>query len=480
MSDRVRVRFAPSPTGYLHVGGARTALYNWLFARHHGGAFILRIEDTDVDRSTEESAEAILESLQWLGLEWDERPYRQADRLSLYQEHAERLLKAGKAYRCVCTPGELEERRRGALAAGRTPRYDGRCRDRQPESGKPWALRLRVGNEGMTVVEDLIHGDVHFDNAELDDFILVRSDGLPTYNFAVVVDDALLDVTDVIRGDDHLSNTPKQIQLYRALDYPLPRFAHIPMILGPDRTRLSKRHGATSVLAYRELGYLPEALVNYLVRLGWSHGDQEIFSREELIRYFDITRVGDTPAVFDQAKLDWLNAHYLREADPKRLADLLVPFWRQAGISAEEIEVRGAEWPGSGRAGTFGEAVVHTFRERAKTLSELALGSRYLFRGPVEHDTKAMETHLTPEILKNLGDLRDLLQNVRVFEATSLEKLYRDFVAERGMKLKDVAQPSRVALTGRSVSPPLFEVMELLGRDLCLERLGAALQKITT
>ncbi|MFQ5532319.1 MAG: glutamate--tRNA ligase [Candidatus Methylomirabilales bacterium] len=480
MSERVRVRFAPSPTGYLHVGGARTALVNWLFARHHGGAFILRIEDTDVDRSSEESVRAILESMQWLGLDWDEGPYRQADRLSLYREHADRLLKAGKAYRCICTPEELEERRKLALAAGQSPRYDGRCRDRQPEPGKPWALRLRVGDTGVTVVEDLIHGEVCFDNAELDDFILLRSDGLPTYNFAVVVDDALFDVTHVIRGDDHLSNTPKQIHLYRALEFPLPRFAHIPMILGSDRTRLSKRHGATSVLAYRELGYLPEALVNYLVRLGWSHGDQEIFSREELIRYFDVARVGDTPAVFDQAKLDWLNGHYLREADPKRLADLLVPFWRQSGISAEEIEARGAEWSGLGRAGTFGEAVVHSFRERAKTVSELAQSSRFLFRGPVEYDVDAVETHLQPETLRNLGALRDNLEKVRVFEAATLEKLYRDFATEKGLKLKDVAQPTRVALTGRSVSPPLFQVMELLGRDLCLERVGAAVQRMNT
>ena len=477
MSERVRVRFAPSPTGYLHVGGARTALYNWLFARHHGGVFILRIEDTDVDRSTEESARAILESMQWLGLDWDEGPYRQADRLSLYREHADRLLKAGKAYRCVCTPEELEERRKSALAAGHSPRYDGRCRDRQPEPGKPWALRLRVGDTGVTVVEDLIHGEVCFENAELDDFILLRSDGLPTYNFAVVVDDALFDVTHVVRGDDHLSNTPRQIHLYRALDFPLPRFAHIPMILGSDRTRLSKRHGATSVLAYRELGYLPEALVNYLVRLGWSHGDQEIFSREELVRYFDVARVGDTPAVFDQAKLDWLNAHYLREADPKRLADLLVPFWLQSGISAEEIEARGGEWSGLGRAETFGEAVVHSFRERAKTVSELAQSSRFLFRDRVEYDGDAVETHLQSETLRNLGALRDSLQKVTVFEAGTLERLYRDFATEKGLKLKDVAQPTRVVLTGRSVSPPLFQVMELLGRELCLERLGAAIQR---
>ncbi|MFQ5848444.1 MAG: glutamate--tRNA ligase [Candidatus Methylomirabilales bacterium] len=477
MSERVRVRFAPSPTGYLHVGGARTALYNWLFARHHGGTYILRIEDTDVDRSTEASVEAIVESLRWLGLDWDEGPVRQAARFAIYREYADRLLESGKAYRCTCTPEELEERRKMAVAEGRSPRYDGRCWERQAEAGKPWALRLRVTDAGMTVVEDLIHGAVCFDNAELDDFILMRSDGLPTYNFAVVVDDALLRVTHVIRGDDHLSNTPKQIQVYRALDFPLPRFAHVPMILGPDRTRLSKRHGATSVLAFRELGYLPEAMVNYLVRLGWSHGDQEIFNREELVRYFDIARVGDTPAIFDQAKLDWLNAHYLREADPKRLADLLVPFYRQAGISPEEIEAKAAGWSSSGKAGTFGEAVIRAFRERAKTLGDLAQASLFLFRVATDVDVQAVEKYLQPEALEPLRELHERLQGIGSFDAASLERLYRDFVAEKRLKLGDVAQPSRVALTGRSVSPPLFLVMELVGREACLERLGAALRR---
>ncbi|MFQ5882339.1 MAG: glutamate--tRNA ligase [Candidatus Methylomirabilales bacterium] len=480
MSERVRVRFAPSPTGYLHVGGARTALYNWLFARHHGGTFFLRIEDTDVERSTAVSAEAILEGMQWLGLDWDEGPFRQVERLSVYREHAERLLKAGKAYGCTCTPEELEERRKAALADGRSPRYDGRCRDRRPEIGRPWALRLRVSGAGVTVVQDLIHGEVRFDNAELDDFILLRSDGLPTYNFAVVVDDALFNATHVIRGDDHLSNTPKQIHLYQALNFPLPRFAHIPMILGPDRTRLSKRHGATSVLGYRELGYLPEALVNYLARLGWSHGDQEIFSREELIRYFDISRVGHTPAVFDQAKLDWLNAHYLREADPKRLADLLVPFWRQAGILPEEIEAKAGSWSSSGRPGTFGETVILAFRERAKTLRELAQASGFLFRASVDYDGKAVEKYLRPEALTSLRELCGRLQKVTPFNAATLEGLYRDFVAEKGLKLGDVAQPTRLALTGRMVSPPLFQVMELLGREICLQRLEAAFQRIAS
>lgn len=477
MSDRVRVRFAPSPTGDLHVGGARTALYNWLFARHQHGELLLRIEDTDVERSTAESAEAIVESLQWLGLDWEEGPYRQAERLAIYREHADRLIEAGRAYRCVCTPEELEERRKTALAAGRSPRYDGRCRDRRVGVEKPWALRLRVDDAGVTVVKDLIHGEVRFENAELDDFILVRSDGLPTYNFAVVVDDALMQITHVIRGDDHLSNTPKQIQVYGALDFALPQFAHVPMILGPDRTRLSKRHGATSVLAFRDLGYLPEALVNYLVRLGWSHGDQEIFSRDELVRYFDLARVGHTPAVFDQVKLDWLNGHYLRQADPKRLADLLVGFWLKSGIPDNEIEAAASRWSNRGHTSSFGEAVVQAFGERAKTLWELAQDSRFLFRIAIEYDVRAKDKYFRPETRKHLQEVRDRIGSVGSFDAATLEKLYRDFVAERGLKLGDVAQPTRIALTGLSVSPPLFQVMELLGREICVERLEVVLRQ---
>lgn len=451
-------------------------MYNWLFARHHGGIFILRIEDTDTERSTVESAEGILEAMRWLGLDWDEGPYRQADRLAIYREQAEHLLRAGKAYRCTCTPEELEARRKAAFAAGRTPRYDGRCRDRAPDPGRPGVVRLRVPDDGVTVVHDLIHGEVTFQNVELDDFILLRSDQIPTYNFAVVVDDALMAVSHVIRGDDHLSNTPKQLHLYHALGFPLPRFAHIPMILGADRTRLSKRHGATSVLAYRDMGYLPETLVNYLARLGWSHGDQEIFSREELCRYFTLDKVGKTPAVFDQAKLDWLNAHYLRMADIKRLGDLVVAFWRNEGIPAEEIEAKEEGWAAAGRRGTFREAVVSLFRERAKTLQELAQHCRFLFGEQVVYDPEAEGRHLRPEALSHLKALLPELQAVRPFDVGTLERVYRDFIARKGIPLKEVAQATRVILTGRAVSPPLFQVMELLGRETCLKRLEAALK----
>lgn len=464
MTEAVKVRFAPSPTGYLHVGGARTALYNWLFARHHNGAFVLRIEDTDPERSTEESAGAILEGLRWLGLDWDEL-YRQAERLKLYQEHAEWLIEEGKAYYCICRPEELEERRKGALAAGLPPRYNGRCRGRTVKD-QPAAIRFLMSEEGQTVVEDLIHGEVAFDDRELDDFILLRSDGTPTYNFAVVVDDHLMAITHVIRGDDHLSNTPKQLKLYQAFGFPIPRFAHLPMILGPDRTRLSKRHGATSIQAYRDMGYLPEALVNYLARLGWSHGDQEIFTREELIQHFSLERVGKTPAVFDPSKLLWLNGYYLRKAEPKRLVQLLQPFWEEAGVGLEELKQKDELWL---------ERVVMLFQERAKTLEELAISSRICFAVEVDVDPEAKAQHLGPKKLELLRELRPKLSALPDLQASSIEAFLRAFVAGKGLKLVEVAQPMRVALTGRTVSPPLFEVMALLGKPLCLKRLNAIL-----
>ena len=416
----VRVRFAPSPTGYLHVGGARTALYNWLFARHHGGLFILRIEDTDVERSTEESAGAILDGMKWLGMEWDEGPYRQAERMHLYREHAERLVAEGTAYYCTCPPEELEGRRKAALAAGQSLKYDGRCRASCHPEG---ALRFRLPETGITIVSDLIHGPVEFDHSQLDDFIIARSDGYPTYNFAAVVDDAAMDITHVIRGDDPLSNTPRQILLYQALGYPLPRFAHIPMILGPDRTRLSKRHGATSITAYREMGYLPQAMVNYLVRLGWSHGDQEIFSREEMIRYFSLEKVGKTPAVFDPQKLEWVNAHYLKTLPASYLVEQMKPFWIQDGAS--ERELKGGE--GHALEGEAEEAsegwlgsIVDALRERSRTLVEMTQSSRYFFRDPGGYDEKAQKA-LSAHLRVPLTDLVAQLGSHPDFTAFSLD-----------------------------------------------------------
>ncbi|WP_456431621.1 glutamate--tRNA ligase, partial [Thermosulfuriphilus sp.] len=328
----VKTRFPPSPTGHLHIGGARTALFNWLFARHHGGSFVLRFEDTDRERSRPEYAQAIREAMEWLGLNWDEGPYYQSQRLELYREHIERLVAEGKAYWCRCSPEELEAKREKALAEGRKPKYDGACRDLGLGPGPGRVVRFRIPPTGSTVVEDLIRGPVAFDHQELDDFIILRSDGIPTYHFAVVIDDMTMGITHVIRGDDHLNNTPKHILLFEALGASVPRFAHVPMILGPDRTRLSKRHGAMSVLAYREAGYLPQALINYLVRLGWSYGDQEIFSLEELIEKFSLENIGRSAAVFNPDKLLWLNAHYIKEESVESLARLVRPFLARLGI----------------------------------------------------------------------------------------------------------------------------------------------------
>src|SRR5262245_13581649 len=329
----IRVRFAPSPTGHLHVGGARTALFNWLLARHHRGPFILRIEDTDRSRSTDENIVSIVDALRWLGLDWDEGPptpgYRQTERFAIYREHAERLVRSGRAYYCDCSPELLDQERAAAQQRGETFRYSGRCRERGLSAG---ALRLKIPTAGTTVVNDLIHGPVAFEHRQLDDWILVRTDGTPTYNFCVVVDDVTMGITHVIRGNDHLSNTPKQILCYEAFGYPVPEMAHVSMILGADRHRLSKRHGATSVQAFRDAGILPEAMVNYLARLGWSHGDQEIFSRDDLIQFFDIKDVASSGAVFDQTKLEWLNQEYMKRMDDARLAEVTAPFVARAGL----------------------------------------------------------------------------------------------------------------------------------------------------
>ena len=475
---KVRVRFAPSPTGYLHVGGARTALYNWLFARHENGVFILRIEDTDPERSTDESVAGILEAMRWLGLDWDEGPevggpvgpYRQAERLDLYRDHAQRLLDDGKAYYCVCTPEELEGRRKAALAAGLSPKYDGRCRGRgsRPPTPLGAAVRLLVQGEGVVEIADLVHGPIRFEDAELDDFILLRSDGMPTYNFAVVVDDVLMRITHVIRGDDHISNTPRQIKLYEALGLPVPRFAHIPMILGPDRARLSKRHGAMGVMAYQQMGYLPEAMVNYLARLGWSHGDQEIFTQEELFRHFTLEKVGRTPAVFDPVKLEWLNGQYVKRAVPDRLAALVKPFWEASGVSREELERKGEVWL---------QAVAGLFQERARTLSELASSSRFVFEGKIERDEAAVRNILTQEAKARVAALLQEIETLPSFTAAALESLFRTRAAALGLKLVDLAQPFRVALSGKTVSPPIFPTMELMGWNLVRRRVEEAMKE---
>jgi len=465
MSQSVRVRFPPSPTGHLHVGRARTALFNWLFARHHRGVFVLRIEDTDRERSTEEFLQSILEAMTWLGLDWDEGPpvpgYRQTERLDIYRAHAERLLAEGKAYRCRCTAETLDALRQAAQQRKETFRYPGTCRDADVSASEPHSLRLRAPREGQTLVEDVIRGAVVFDNAELDDWILVRTDGTPTYNFCVVVDDVTMKITHVIRGNDHLSNTPKQVHCYEALGYPLPVFAHTAMILGPDRSRLSGRHGAVSVLEYRDSGILPEALVNYLARLGWSHGDQEIFSRDELIRLFDLGQVGTADAVFDPAKLEWVSHHWIKEAPAARLADELAPFLERAGLPVPADRA----WLGR---------VAESLKERAPTLVEMAERAAFYLRPPATYDLQATAKFWKEGAAERYAIIIKRLERHEPVEPNSLEALYRGLAAELDLKLVDLAQLTRIALTGKTASPPIFQVVNLLGKAETLKRLRAA------
>ncbi|MDI3279903.1 MAG: glutamate--tRNA ligase [Bacillota bacterium] len=474
----VRVRFAPSPTGYLHVGGARTALFNWLFARHHGGTFILRIEDTDLERSTEESVRAILESMEWLGLDWDEGPgkegphgpYFQTQRLELYQRYARELLQKGRAYHCYCTPEELEERRNAALARGEAPRYDGRCSRLTPQEaerlaaeGRRPVVRFRAAGQGRTVVQDLIRGKVTFENEVIDDFVILKADGVPTYNFAVVVDDALMEITHVIRGEDHLSNTPKQIQLYEALGFALPAFAHIPMILGPDRTRLSKRHGATSVTQYREAGYLPEAMVNYLALLGWSlNATDQIFSRQELIEHFSLERVSKNPAVFDPKKLQWMNGVYIRRTELDRLVDLALPHLARAGLVPAEPSPAQREYV---------RRVVASLQTRVRTLEELAELGRYFFQERVEYEEEALPYLAEEYVPRLLASLAERLARVEPFTAANVEAVFAAVQEETGLSAGQVIHPVRSAVTGRKVSPGIYEVLEILGRARTCQRL---------
>jgi len=461
----VRTRFAPSPTGYLHIGGARTALFNYLHARHHHGTFILRIEDTDRERSTQESIQAILDAMTWLRLEWDEGPLFQSQRGELYRQQAERLLRAGKAYRCYCTPEELDAKRQAAMKGGRKPMYNRTCRGLQEAPpGRPFALRFKAPLEGETVVADLVKGHVLFQNRELDDLILVRSDDAPTFNFCNVVDDATMAITHIIRGDDHLTNTAKQIQLYEALGYPVPAFAHIPLILGIDRARLSKRHGATSVMAYRDMGYLPDALVNYLARLGWSHGDQEIFSRDELIEKFSLENVGKSAGVYNPEKLEWLNAHYLKATPVEALAEAVRPF-----IEAQGHQISNGQWL---------VRMVATLQERAKTLAELVALAQFYLSDGVTIDAAAARKHLKPEIEPELRAVRDRLAQAHSWNVETIHAHFNEVTEQFGLKLGQIAQPVRVAMTGGTTSPGIFEVLDVLGQQRTLERLDRAIERI--
>lgn len=482
--SKVRTRFAPSPTGYLHVGGARTALFNWLYAKHCGGEFILRIEDTDVARSTEASVTAILDGMKWLGLGWDEGPevsgpsgpYFQSQRLDIYQDYTRELVGRGKAYPCFCTQEELAAQREEAQKNNISFKYSGKCRNldraeakRRIEEGNPHVIRLRVPENESVVVEDLVHGDVTFNASELDDFILIRSDGMPTYNFTCVVDDALMEITHVLRGDDHLSNTPKQILIYRAFGtLPMPKFGHIPMILGSDRTRLSKRHGATSVMSYREDGYLPQAMVNYLARLGWAHGDQEIFTMQELVDLFTVEKISKTAAVFDVNKLQWLNAHYIKSVAPEELLDEVRYQWEMLGAIPDSAKVE-KSWLA---------AVIKAHQERARTLKELAEHSRFYFKAPESYDPKGVEKNFKPTTAAMFKTLVERLSKLEPFNHGSIEPVYRTLAEELGLKAGEVIQPCRLAFTGATVSPGLFEVAELLGKEETINRLNAAAEWI--
>lgn len=471
----VRTRIAPSPTGFLHIGTAKMAIYNWLFARRHQGTFVLRIEDTDAERSTQEAIDVIIESLQWLGLDWDEGPFYQTQRYDLYREHAYRLIAEGKAYKCYCTPEELEAKRQQATKDGKPTRYDRTCRERTDHpAGQPFTVRFKTPLSGTTVVHDLVQGDVSFPNEELDDLIILRSDGSPTYNFCVVVDDVTMQITHVIRGNDHLSNTPKQILMYEALGYPLPQFAHTPLILGSDKAKLSKRHGATATLTYRDEGFLPEAIVNFLVRLGWSFGDEEIFSRQELIEKFSLEGIGKSAGIYNKEKLLWLNQHYIKVAAPERLATLLMPFLKQK-YPVLKCPVDGAEL--SPDSPWLYQAIA-TLQERSKTLVEMADLLDYYFVEDVTYQDKAVKKFFTPEAADILEALVTVLEPLEPFEPKTLETAVHGFAEQRGLGLGNVAQPVRVALTGGTASPSLFDVVALCGKPVVLKRLHRAIQSI--
>ena len=463
----VKTRFAPSPTGNLHIGGARTALFNYLFAKHNDGTFLLRIEDTDVERSKEAYVEDILNGLAWFGITWDEGPFFQKDRMDIYRERALRLLETGHAYKCYCTAEMLDEKRKAALKEGKKPAYDRTCRDLKgaPEN-KPFVIRFKAPLSGNVVFDDMIRGRISFNCEELDDLVILRTDNTPTYNFTVVIDDALMGITHIIRGDDHINNTPRQILIYEALGYDLPRFAHAPLIHGKDKTRLSKRHGATSLLEYRKDGFVPEALMNYLARLGWAHGDQEVFSKEELIEKFDLAHVGRSPAIFDMDKLLWLNGHYLKALPEQSVAERLAPFLEETGISVQEKEK------------TRITAVVRSLKERAKTLKEMASMARFFFTDDFEYDEKAKEKFLTADTGPILKSFLAGLRNLADLEEAGQKKLIEDLVGQFNRKVADIIQPIRVALSGRTVTPGIFEVIAILGRESVEKRLEKAIGSI--
>jgi glutamyl-tRNA synthetase len=462
--EKIITRFPPSPTGHLHIGGARTALFNWLYARHMKGKFILRIEDTDTARSTSESVDAIFESLEWLGINWDEGPFFQSRRLNIYTEYIQKLLDSGFVYFCTCSPEKLDEMRKKAMEVGGKPKYDGTCREKGLGRTDNAVIRFKAPMSGTTILEDVIKGNIVFHNDELDDFIIARSDGSPTYNFVVVVDDITMGINTVLRGDDHVMNTPRQILLYKALKSPLPTFGHVPMVLGSDRARLSKRHGAMSVTAYRDMGYLPDAFINYLVRLGWSYGDQEFFSRNELIEKFSLENIGRSAGIFNPEKLLALNADHIKATPPDELIKYLSPFFIEKGYSIQE--------------GPFIESIIRSLNARSKTLKDLADDAGFYFADTVSYDEKAAKKFFTSASVVPLRLLINQLEVIDEFKETDLENAFKVVMEKTGLKLGKIAQPVRLALTGKTASPGIFEIIEIIGKDMVLSRLIAAIQLI--
>ncbi|MBX7149113.1 glutamate--tRNA ligase [bacterium] len=462
-SQKLRVRFAPSPTGYLHVGGARTALYNYLLAKKHGGVFILRIEDTDLERSTPESIQAIMDGMNWLDLKWDEGPFYQTKRFDLYKEYIQKLVDAKKAYPCFCTPEELDAKRKIAQDNKQKPMYDRTCLKlsdaevaAKKDAGLKYCIRFKSPDDGETVINDVIKGRVVVANKELDDLVIARTDGSPTYNFTVVVDDVTMGITHVIRGDDHLNNTPRQLQMYEALGFPVPLFAHVPMILGADKKRLSKRHGATSVMAYREMGYLPHALLNYLVRLGWSYKDQEVFTREELIEKFSLESVSGSAGVFNPEKLLWLNGLYIREAKAEDLLSEVEYQLSLKGITSVDKNLL--------------LQTIKASQEKVKTLTEMAELIDFFFI-KITPDQALLDKTFSPDAKKALGLVSQALQGLTDWTSNGIHALFEKLVADTGLGLGKLASPVRVALSGKKISPGIYDMLRILGRDESLKRI---------
>lgn len=460
----IRTRFAPSPTGYLHIGGARTALFSWLYARKHGGKFVLRIEDTDLERSTAESVNAILEGMTWLGMEYDEGPLYQTDRFERYGEVIQQLLDSGHAYRCNCSKERLETLREQQMARKEKPRYDGHCRDKQIDPNEPHVIRFRNPLDGDVVVDDIIRDKVIIHNRELDDLIIRRTDGSPTYNLTVVVDDLDMNITHVIRGDDHINNTPRQINILKALGAEIPKYGHVPMILGEDGARLSKRHGATSVVQYRDEGFLPEALLNYLVRLGWSHGDQEMFTVDEMIELFQLENVNRSASTFNTEKLLWLNQQYIKNDKPERIAHLLSPHMGNLDIDPTE--------------GPDLVDVVAAQQERAATLVEMAEASRFFYKDFDEYEPKAAKAHLRPVAETPLRELKQALANLETWQADTIHQIVNDVAEKLELKMGKVGMPLRVAVAGCAASPSIDITLQLLGKEKTLRRIDQALAYI--